>query len=79
MLCVSRLRRAKDRKGQPIGAPLYMRIGERLFPAPIRLGVRMVAWRYSEVVAVNEARLRGATDDELRELVGVLEAAPKAL
>jgi prophage regulatory protein len=52
---------------------IYFRISEGLFPRPILLGRRMVGWRELEVAAVNAARIRGATDDEIRALVHELD------
>jgi prophage regulatory protein len=57
---------------------IYLRISERLFPRPILLGPRMVGWRESEIAAVNAARIRGASEDEIRTLVSKLEAARKS-
>ena len=54
---------------------IYSRIREGLFPRPISLGPRMVGWRESEVAAVNSARIRGLSDEELRGVVVKLEAA----
>jgi prophage regulatory protein len=54
---------------------IYLRIAEGLFPPAILLGKRMVGWRESEVAAVNAARIRGATDEEIRSLVRDLETA----
>lgn len=56
---------------------IYLRIHEGLFPRPILLGRRMVGWRESEVTAINAARIRGASDDEIRSLVRELDAARK--
>lgn len=57
---------------------IYLRILEGLFPRPILLGPRMVGWRESEIAAVNAARVRGASDDELRAVVQKMEAARKS-
>jgi prophage regulatory protein len=57
---------------------IYLRIREGLFPRPILIGVRMVGWRESEISAINSAHVRGASDDEIRELVHRLEAARKS-
>lgn len=54
---------------------IYLRIAEGLFPKPILLGPRMIGWRESEVAAVNTARIRGASDEEIRPLVASLVAA----
>jgi len=56
---------------------IYLRINEGMFPRPILLGRRMVGWRESEVAAVNAARVRGETDDEIRSVVQKLETARK--
>lgn len=54
---------------------IYLRINEGLWPRPIQLGRgRMVGWRELEVAAINAARIRGATDDEIRALVRELNA-----
>lgn len=57
---------------------IYLRVSEGLFPKPISLGPRMVGWRESEVAAVNAARVRGASMDELRSLVEHLEISRKS-
>jgi prophage regulatory protein len=54
---------------------IYVRVAEGLFPPPILLGRRMVGWRESEVAAINAARIRSATDDEIRSLVIKLESS----
>lgn len=54
---------------------VYLRIAQQLFPTPIRLGQRMVAWRESEIVALEAAQVRGAAEKEIRELVTILESA----
>lgn len=54
---------------------IYLRINEGLFPRPILLGRRMVGWREMEISAINAARIRGATEEEIRSLVRDLEAA----
>lgn len=57
---------------------IYLRIKEGLFPKPILLGPRMVGWRESEIAAVNAARVRGASETEIRSLVINLEASRKS-
>lgn len=59
-------------------ATIYNRIADGLFPRPIRLSLRMVGWRESEIAALNAARIRGESDDAIRELVRALEADRKA-
>jgi prophage regulatory protein len=56
---------------------VYVRISQGLFPEPISIGPRMVAWRESEIAAINAAHIRGANDDEIRDLVSQLVAQRK--
>lgn len=48
---------------------IYLYISEGRFPCPVRLGARMVAWPASDVAAINSARIAGATEAEIRNLV----------
>jgi prophage regulatory protein len=54
---------------------IYLRMAEGLFPRAIALGPRMIGFRESEVAAVNAARIRGLSDEEIRALVASLFAA----
>jgi prophage regulatory protein len=58
---------------------ILRRIHARLFPEPIALSSRSVGWRAQEVVAVNAAVIRGASEDEIRELVRTLEQHRKSM
>jgi prophage regulatory protein len=53
---------------------VYMRISDGLFPRPIKLGVRMVAWPESEIRTLIAATIRGASPDEVKRIVADLEA-----
>lgn len=44
-----------------------------LFPKPVKIGVRAIAFPEHEVAAVNAARIAGKTEDEIRQLVTDLE------
>lgn len=57
---------------------IYLRIAQRLWPKPVRLGGRAVGWPAAEVAALNRARIAGQTDDDIRGLVSRLEAQRKA-
>jgi prophage regulatory protein len=46
-----------------------------LWPRPIKLSTRCARWVASEVVAINQARIAGQGDDQIRELVKRLVAA----
>jgi len=54
---------------------IYRRIGVGLFPRSINLGGGIVGWPSSEVDAINEARIAGKTDDEIKMLVTQLHQA----
>ncbi len=56
---------------------IYLRISQGMFPAPIQLGARAVAWPQREVRAINAARIAGKSDGEIRALVAQLVAARK--
>jgi len=51
----------------------YDLISKGLFPKPISIGGRAVAWIESEVDAINAARIAGKSEDEIRELVKALK------
>jgi prophage regulatory protein len=57
---------------------IYLRIQQGLWPKPVKLGPRSVAWPASEVAALNAARIAGMADAEIRTLVAKLEAARKS-
>jgi prophage regulatory protein len=50
-------------------SPLYADIQAGLFVRPIKLGPRAAGWPESEVGRVIEARIAGASDEYLRDLV----------
>jgi len=53
---------------------IYLRVSQGLWPRPVRLGGRLVGWPSREVTAVNEARIAGKSDQEVRDLVERLTA-----
>ena len=57
---------------------LYEAMAKGLFPRPIELGEKSSAWPASECNAVLAARIRGATEDQLRALVVELTEARKS-
>jgi prophage regulatory protein len=57
---------------------IYLRIQQGLWPKPVKLGPRSVAWPASEVAALNAARIAGMVDAEIRALVTKLETARKS-
>lgn len=50
------------------------RIRAGLFPRPISLGARAVAWPAQEVVAVSTALIRGDSEEAIRKLVSEIES-----
>lgn len=58
---------------------LYSKMSLGLFPRPIKLtGSRSVGWPADEVHAVNEARIAGVSENEMRSLVARLMDGRKA-
>ena len=53
---------------------LYRNIQAGLFTKPVQIGGSRVAWPKNEVAAINQARIAGKSDDQIRELVSKLEA-----
>ena len=54
---------------------LYRDISKGLFPAPVNIGGGRVGWPGYEVEQINKARIAGADDSEIKELVERLEKA----
>lgn len=52
---------------------IYLRQLQGLWPKPVKLGPRMIAWPESEVRALNDARIAGKSDEEIRGIVRGLE------
>lgn len=73
---ILRLPAVQSNSGIP-KSTLYLRIAQKLWTKPIRLGPRSVGWPENEVAALNAARISGKNDDEVRALVKQLEAARK--
>jgi prophage regulatory protein len=54
---------------------IYLRIEQRLWPKPVKIGARAVGWPANEVATLNAARIAAMSDDDIRELVTKIEAA----
>ena len=54
---------------------IYLRIAQGLWPRPVSLGARAVAWPADEVQALNAARIAGKDDADIRKLVQRLHEA----
>ena len=48
---------------------LYAYISKGIFPSQIKLGERCAAWVENEILTVNQARIAGKSDQEIKELV----------
>lgn len=57
----------------------YLDIQQGLYTRPVLIGLRAVGWPEHEVDKLNNARIAGKSDDEIRMLVLKLEAARKAV
>ena len=55
----------------------YGDIERGLFTKPVTIGPHAVGWPASELATLNQARIAGKTDDEIRALVKQLEAQRK--
>ncbi len=54
---------------------IYRKIKNGLFTKPVHIGGDRVAWPQNEIVAINQARIAGKSDAEIKLLVIELEAA----
>jgi prophage regulatory protein len=57
----------------------YAKAANGLMPKPIKIGPRAAALPAREIAAVNAARIRGASDADLKQLVTDLHAQRAAL
>jgi prophage regulatory protein len=77
-LRILRLRSVTEKTGVARSS-IYKAIGRGVFIRPISLGGRSIGWPLHEVDAVLAARIRGESDDAIRQLVAKLEAARKGV
>lgn len=52
---------------------LYLRINQRLWPKPVSLGSRAVAWPENEVAEIINARVAGKSNAEIKSIIVKLE------
>jgi len=57
---------------------IYLRIKQGSFPAPVSLGARAVGWPSTDIDALNNARIAGKSENEVRALVIDLEKERKS-
>jgi prophage regulatory protein len=74
-----RIQVVKAATGYRSTASIYNNINAGLWTKPVLIGQRSVGWPSDEVIALNKARIAGATDEQLRELVIRLHAKRSAL
>lgn len=77
-MAILRLPEVKLELGHRSSASVYVAIREGLFTVPVAIGQRAVGWPDHEVQAINRARIRGDSDDQIRELVAKLHQARMA-
>lgn len=73
-----RIKKVVERTGVPTSST-YHQIKQGTFVPPIKLGERISAWRSSEVEAIVNARIRGESDAQIKELVKTLVAARRSV
>jgi len=74
-----RIQVVKAATGYRSTASIYNNIKAGLWTKPVRIGQRSVGWPSDEVIAVNKARVAGATDEQLRELINCLHEKRQGL
>lgn len=71
---ILRMDAVKAETGHRSHASIYTAIKKGLFTKPVSIGQRAVGWPYTEVMAINEARIAGQSEAEIRALVIRLHA-----
>lgn len=77
-MSILRMSAVKAETGHASHASIYTAVHEGLFTVPVPIGQRAVGWPDHEVKAVNTARIRGDSDDQIRALVAKLHTARMA-
>ena len=78
-MSILRLPSVKAETGHRSDASIYNAIREGLFTTGVAIGQRARGWPRAEVLAINQARIAGKSDAEIRELVTVLHAKRQEL
>ena len=71
---ILRLPSVKTETGHRSDASIYNAIREGLFTQGVAIGQRAKGWPDYEVFAINQARISGKSEAEIRELVKTLHA-----
>lgn len=69
-----RMPAVKAETGHKSHASIYNAIRAGLFVKPVNIGQRSVGWPDYEVLALNNARIAGKSEADIRELVNRLHA-----
>lgn len=74
-MSILRMPSVKNETGFPSHTSIYNKIHAGLFTMPVQIGQRAVGWPSEEVTAINQARIAGKSDAEIRALVDQLHSA----
>ena len=72
---ILRMQSVKSETGHSSHASIYGAVHAGLFTMPVQIGHRSVGWPSQEVAAINQARIAGKTEAQIRELVDQLHAS----
>jgi len=73
-MAIFRMPAVKAETGHKSHASIYTAIKAGTFTKPVPIGERSVGWPDYEVKAINQARIAGQTDAQIKELVDRLHA-----
>ncbi len=73
-MAIWRIEQCKAEAGYRSHASIYGLIRDGLWTQPVKIGERSSGWPDDEVKAINAARIAGASDEQIRELVKQLHA-----
>jgi prophage regulatory protein len=71
-MTILRMPAVKAEMGHRSHASIYTAIKAGLFTRPVLIGQRSVGWPSAEIQAINQARIAGQSEADIRELVNVL-------
>jgi len=78
-MAIWRIEACKAEAGYRSNASIYNLIRDGLWTRPVQISQRSVGWPSYEVIALCSARVAGASEQELRELVIRLHSRRKEL
>lgn len=78
-MSIWRMPAVKAETGYRSHASIYTAIKAGTFTKPVSIGARSVGWPDYEIKAINQARIAGQTDDQIKELVNRLHVKRTAL